>query len=616
MQMAIIISSKRSNDAVDLGTTGVIALIKILSPPPWHRHHCSTLLSTELSHPLVDLFIVMIQLLLSSVAYPLVALVTYVAFDLAKKYVEYKTDPLRNQKLGPSDGSFLWGLFWVIRKEPFMEPHLRIINTVTGWNVPFLHYTLLFGRPNLLILDKAIVREILSAPYGKHPLRFVKDIKFLQTVLGDGLVTLQGGDWMRHRSIIQPAFVAQSIRETLSGLVPPLTRRLGGHWKQAEGREIDVSSHLASLTLEVIGHAAFSHEFHALDGVRRWAESSASERDGDQLAEIDDPFIRAFADSFAFTTISTVAFILGMPSINLWFNPNTKNVRRTLNAGVDSVIENAKAAMQQHVREGAKEKKAEDNENVWPHDDRGGAGKNTKRYKSLLQLLLEAHEGESKKTLDDLELRDEVKTFIFAGHETTSTWCYNAIFALTQYPDIQERVFQDVLKHAPSDPTKDLDLETVEQMEYFNAFLQEVLRMFPPIGMFTRTTNVDGETFGTPYTIRKGTRVIIPVYVLHRHPSYWKNPDTFQPERWIFDNEKARDAFMAEIRFAFLPFSAGGRNCIGQKFATHEAKLIMAELIRTFSIQVAPSQRDVKFTMSNVIAMRTKPRLKIVVKAR
>jgi cytochrome P450 len=553
------------------------------------------------------------MLRLYSAVFAFTAPIVYAAVILAKKYVDFLTNPLRNKKLGPSDGNFLWGQFWVIRKEPFMEPHLRTINTITGWDIPFLYYTLMLGKPSLAILDKTIVKEILCAPYGKKPLRFVKDIRFLETILGDGLVTLQGEDWMRHRSIIQPAFLAQSIRETLTTLVPPATQRLKAYWKQAEGREIDVTSHLSSLTLDVIGGAAFSHEFHALDSVQRWAESSISEADGDTLAEIDDPFVKAFGDSFTFTTIGTVAFILGIPSINRWFNSNTKNSRKTLNAAVDSVIENAKTTMlksKEDISEKADPNSTGDGDHGTQEDN------NTLHYKSLLQLLLEAHEGESKKTLDDVELRDEVKTFIFAGHETTSTWCYNAIFALTQYPDIQEKVFQDIQKHAPREATRLLELETVEQMEYFNAFLQEVLRMFPPIGMFTRSTNTDGETFGTPYNIRKGTRITIPVYLLHRHPKYWKNPEAFQPERWIFDSDQARDTFLAEIRFAFLPFSAGGRNCIGQKFANHEAKLIMAELIRTFVFRVAPSQRDVKFTMSNVVAMRTKPRLKIVVKTR
>jgi cytochrome P450 len=108
------------------------------------------------------------------------------------------------------------------------------------------------------------------------------------------------------------------------------------------------------------------------------------------------------------------------------------------------------------------------------------------------------------------------------------------------------------------------------------------------------------------------TRLLISPYLLHRHPKYWDDPDEFKPERWLEKGEE----FMSRIRFAFLPFSAGGRNCIGQRFATMEAKLIMAELIRSFVFQIAPSQAKTKFEISNLIVMRTKPSLKVVVKSR
>jgi cytochrome P450 len=106
--------------------------------------------------------------------------------------------------------------------------------------------------------------------------------------------------------------------------------------------------------------------------------------------------------------------------------------------------------------------------------------------------------------------------------------------------------------------------------------------------------------------------MILSTYVLGRHPKYWDNPNDFKPERWLDKSEE----FSARIRFAFFPFSAGGRNCIGQRFATMEAKFIMAELIRSFVFNLAPSMKGTKFVLSNLIVMRTKPDLKVVVKSR
>lgn len=529
----------------------------------------------------------------------------YLCYGLAKlglQYVDFLRNPLRDKGLGPSGGSFLSGQFWTIRKEPFMVPHQRWIETIASWDAPFLFYTLLWGKSCIIILDKDIVKTVLTAPYSKYPLRFVKEIQFLQNTIGDGLVTLQGVDWMRHRSIIQPAFLAQSLKHMLTDLVPQMTSRLVTSWKLSQGREIDLSSHLSALTLEIIGVAAFSHDIGALDKVQEWAELSVDGEDQDrpkQLEEINDPFIKAFGESFTPTLIGTIAFVLGMPFLSRWFNPKTRRVRKAMNTGVDAIIQEAK-----------------DNQSSTAASSLRKSTTTVRRSrKSLLEILLEAHDGEAKNTLNDVELRDEIKTFLFAGHETTSTYCYQALWSLCSYPDIQEKVFQDIVSHCPNNGDL-LDLETVERMEYFNAFMQEVLRMFPPIGMITRATTEDVETFGTQYRVPKDTRITIPIFLLHRHPKYWKDPDSFQPERWIFQDEKDREAFMSQIRFAFLPFSLGARNCVGQRFAVIEAHMIMAELIRSFAFKIAPSQQDTKFTLSNMLALKTKPRLKVVVKAR
>jgi cytochrome P450 len=498
-----------------------------------------------------------------------------------KRYLFWRYSPLRNVVPGPKS-SFLVGEFLKIRREGFMQPHLRWIHEITGWDVPLIHYSAMFGKSTVVVLDKEIVKKILMAPYGKDPLRFGKDVRFMKNVLGEGLVTLEGNHWMRHRQIIQPAFFTQVLKESLNACVPPLTQRLVQSWKKAEGREIDLGSHLSSLTLDIIGQVAFSHQFNALDGVDRWAGGQS----GESLPEADDILIQALVQSFHPNLIGMISLMLGAPWLNLYFNPRTRRTRKALNAAVDEVIAQAKQKMK---------------------DD----GRASTKQRSLLQLLLQAAEGESKQPLNDVELRDETKTFIFAGHETTSTWCNMAIYALVTYPDIQDRVYQDVMRHASNTGT--LDLEVVDKMEYFSAFLQEVLRLHPPVGMLVRTNKYTENFAG--YTIPAGTRLVMSAYLLHRHPKYWKDPEAFQPERWL-QKDGDNDDFLSQIRFAFVPFSAGGRNCIGQRFATVEAKLILAELVRSFVFQIAPSQQDTKFSFSNMVVMRVKPSLKIVVKSR
>ena len=153
------------------------------------------------------------------------------------KYVKYLFNPLRHAP-GPKRRSFVFGEFLTVRTSPFMEPQRRWIQA-TGWNVPLLHYPVLFGQSSLLILDKDIVKQIMTSPYGKEPLRFQKDLRFLKHTLGEGLVTSEGDVWMRHRQIIQPAFYTNVLKKALQKIVPPMTHRLVECWKASQGRGID-----------------------------------------------------------------------------------------------------------------------------------------------------------------------------------------------------------------------------------------------------------------------------------------------------------------------------------------------------------------------------------------
>eukprot|EP00527_Entomoneis_sp_CCMP2396_P002767 CAMPEP_0198146226 /NCGR_PEP_ID=MMETSP1443-20131203/28234_1 /TAXON_ID=186043 /ORGANISM="Entomoneis sp., Strain CCMP2396" /LENGTH=511 /DNA_ID=CAMNT_0043810113 /DNA_START=156 /DNA_END=1691 /DNA_ORIENTATION=+ len=502
---------------------------------------------------------------------------------------------------GPKS-SFLWGEFLTIRKEPFAQPFQRWWKQA-GYDVPMLHYTSVMGYSNLIILDKDIVKEVLTAHAGKNDYRFGRDGRFLANKIGEGLVSLQGTQWMRHRQIIQPAFQAIAVKEALTASVPPLVSKFVEYWciainnnKEGPPREIDLASHLSALTLDVIGQVAFSHEFHAIENVKQWANNQDI-NDG-ELDEVDDPFIKAMSETFKISVLGTVMFLLGFTWGDKYLDPKNRLLRRHLDVAVDAIVENAR------------------NNN------------SSERPKSLLQLLSQAEENyagatssrtssvSSSRTLNNTELRDEMKTFIVAGHGTTRTLLYWAIYAMATLPDVQERVYQEISLYAKKKKgdQEPLDLETVEEMEYFNAFLNEVQRMYPAIGMLSRKTRFEEKFSG--YQIPASTNLFISPYLLHRHPKYWKDPESFQPERWIHKDDAAHEEFMAKIRFVFIPFSVGSRVCIGQRFATIEAKLILASLVQAFSFQIAPSQRDTDFVLTNFMTMKTKPGLKVSVKSR
>ena len=438
-----------------------------------------------------------------------------------------------------------------------------------------------------MVRDADIVKRVLT-----FNARFPKKIMNIAVnIVGKGLVTFEGGeDWKRHRRIIQPSFQTRFIKESLDSIVPEYAERLVSYWKRSEGREIDISVHLSNCTLDVLGLVAFAHDFRAMDSIKEWSEDEGGHNRKDQIAPVSDKLIQALNSQFRASPFRLLLAILNLS----WLDVTANRTKKALNNAVDEVIEKAQSKAERSAQ-------GDDTNKVVPN--------------SLLEALFDAKDTDPtnqtrRKRLDNVELRDEVKTFIVAGHETTSTWCTWCSFCLCKYPDVQQKVYEDIMKHRPSpnDHSFPISLELVNQMPYFNAFMKEVLRFYPPVGLISRS--LAGEEIMNGFKIPVGTRITIPIHLIHRHPDYWTNPDEFQPERWL------KDQFPASHKNAFLPFGVGPRNCIGENFATFEAKLIMGPLIRSFMFNFAPSLRSAEFTLSAFVTTKPKPDVKICVRSR
>ena len=510
-----------------------------------------------------------------------------------------------------------------------------------------------------MVLDADIVKEILFARYGTNP-QYIKKLHGLIPLIGKGLLTLEGQDWQRHRRIIHPSFQPNLIRESLAEVVPKLVTKFITYWKKcADGkREIDVCSHLSNLTLDIIGDAAFSHDFHALDSIKKWAnaikntdinchnhdrtngggesKTSSSNIDDDELVPVSDKITLSMQSIFNNSVRRIILMILNLSVLDY----RTKNSGRLLDEAVDEVITEARRKLEIN-RIAAKNESLINSSNGTSSSTKLSTTQATNPREcgrlSLLQRLLDAedssHDNNNKsarKSLDDHELRDEVKTFLTAGHETTSTWCYWAIFALCKYPDIQEKVCQDIMEHCcPSSSSSSssstseginniITIEMIEKMKYFNAFMKEVLRLYPPAGMILRSTVKDEKIKKNGMIIPAETKILIPIHLLHRHPLYWKDPELFSPERWLSDNGNGTSEVHnpSNHKYAYMPFSNGPRNCIGYYFAEMEAKLLMVPLIKQFVFRLPRSLINTEFTFTTFITMKAKPDFKICIQSR
>ena len=185
----------------------------------------------------------------------------------------------------------------------------------------------------------------------------------------------------------------------------------------------------------------------------------------------------------------------------------------------------------------------------------------------LLDLLLSGEDPETKRSMNIAELRDNLLTFIVAGHETTALALSWALYLCAFDQDVQDRARAEAQSVLNGSATGD----NVSKLPFIRAIIDETLRLYPPAGIVSRTAQAKDTLCGRE--ILPGDTVMIPIYALHRHEMLWDNPDAFRPDRFMGEKPD---------RYAYLPFGDGPRICIGASFALQEAVIILATLLARF----------------------------------
>ena len=188
-------------------------------------------------------------------------------------------------------------------------------------------------------------------------------------------------------------------------------------------------------------------------------------------------------------------------------------------------------------------------------------------------MLMGARDKDTGQPMAERQLIDEVLTLVVAGHETTASGLNWTWYLLSQHPDAEARLHAE-LDAVAAEPAP--SLQQMEQLAYTQQVVNEALRLYPPGWLLSRRTVQPDVLSG--FEIPAGTNVLLPLYLLHRHPRYWKDPDTFLPERFAPDHEAERP------RFAYMPFAAGPRHCIGETFALYEMLMHLYCVARHFRL--------------------------------
>ncbi len=198
----------------------------------------------------------------------------------------------------------------------------------------------------------------------------------------------------------------------------------------------------------------------------------------------------------------------------------------------------------------------------------------------FIAMMMAARDPSSGAPMGEREMIDEVMTLVVAGHETTATGLNWTWYLLAQHPDIEARLHAELDGIPERHP---LDLASSSELPYTRAVVDEALRLYPPVWVFTRRA-LEADTLGG-FAVPAGTDVLLPTYVIHRHPRYWHDPEEFRPERFAQGGEGQGASF------AYIPFGAGPRRCLGDSFAIYEMLAHLSRFARRFRLRMVPGQQ-------------------------
>lgn len=206
-----------------------------------------------------------------------------------------------------------------------------------------------------------------------------------------------------------------------------------------------------------------------------------------------------------------------------------------------------------------------------------------KKRQAFLDLLMEA--GQNGSVLTDTEVKEQVDTIMFEGHDTTAAASSFFLSVMGCHPDIQEKVIQE-LDDIFGDSDRPVTFQDTMEMKYLERCLMETLRLYPPVPLIARTINTDLKLASGDYVVPAGCTVVVTTFKMHRQPHIYPNPEVFDPDNFLPEKTANRHYY------AFVPFSAGPRSCVGRKYAMLKLKIILATIMRNFRVKSDIKEAD------------------------
>ncbi|XP_029636405.2 cytochrome P450 4V2 isoform X1 [Octopus sinensis] len=416
-------------------------------------------------------------------------------------------------------------------------------------------------QPVILVFKDKYVHDVIGNT--KH---IEKNLfyKLLEPWLGNGLLTSTGSKWFKSRKMLTPSFhynILNNFLTVMQNQSNILCKKLD---KMVGKGEFNIRPYITNFALDTITETAMGKCVNA---------------QGNEHSEYIESVSR-IADLITYQSISPWLW----PQFLFNLHPYGKEAAKCLkylHDFTDKVIEERSAL---YIKD-AKEKT--DNEE----------GDTQRKKMAFLDTLLDhLHKGE----IDKKSLREEVDTFMFEGHDTTAAGISWTLYFIAAYPNVQKKLQKEVDDFYGEN--EELTLSNIKKLFYLECIIKEVQRLYPSVPIIGR---VSAEDFKIGHhEVKKGTPISIVISSLHRDPQNFPDPDTFDPDRFLLEDTDRSP-------HAFIPFSAGPRNCIGQKFAMLEEKVVISRIIHKFNLETTQTIEELEPSFDLVLNPSNGIRIKL-----
>ncbi|KAJ3655743.1 hypothetical protein Zmor_014858 [Zophobas morio] len=446
---------------------------------------------------------------------------------------------------GPPPVPFFGNVFEVSSTTDLLDVTLKFVREYGGL------FKICMGpiRKVIVVSDYKFLEAVLSST---KILNKSYEYNNLRHWLGTGLLTSDGPKWKKRRRVLTPAFHFQILEQFIdvfesngNKLIKKLRKKIGE-------RGVDIYPFVTLCTLDIICESAMGTSINA-----QFDDNSEYVRSVKAMCKI---IIERLFNILQLTDITfplTQNYYIQKKSLNI-LHTHTNNV---ITRRREELLNKKKtsAPVNEHVVNGVGDYEIS----------------TYKNKKAFLDLLLEATV--DGRPLTQEEIREEVDTFMFEGHDTTASAISFALYCLANNADAQKKAYEEQLTLFGENKSPHMSYAALQSMKYLEMVIKETLRLYPSVPFYSRETDEEVEINGI--SIPKGVPIIIFAYGIHRDPTHFKDPEKFNPSRF--------EEIDGKHPYSYIPFSAGPRNCIGQKFAMLEMKSTISKILRHFELQPA-----------------------------